>query len=416
MNFKGWLSTIVGGVTLASSGGGYAGAVDADVATQEFYPAIAGGKLLLNVRPRYEYVDQDGKPEHAKAFTVRTLIGWETMPFHGFAATVQGIDVARVGSKDYNDVQAAAGASSFPLVADPRNTDINQVFLDYTGLSDTRFRLGKQSIKIDNVRFIGNVEFRQVMQVFNGLTVENKSIPDTELYLAHLERVKTVFAKQREIRLDVLHGAYKITPGDNLTGYAYFQDEPVTGFKQTSNRIAGLRADGAHPFGARFKLLYTAEYAKQDKFADGSDLIKADYRHFGIGPRWDDWFVRIDYEKLGSNGGKYAFQTPFGTNHLFQGWVDKFLTTPLQGIRDTFLSAGSKIAQAQLYAEYHRFKSDFGSIDFGKEIDLGVTYPFTKQFTGKLEYGAYREGDVLKPAASRVRDTSKFWVTLVYNY
>ena len=389
---------------------------DVESTTPEFDAAVFGGKFLLNVRPRYEFVDQDGKVENANALTVRTLIGWETKPFHGFAATLQGIYVTRIGSKDYNDVQAAAAASIYPLVADPRNTDLNQVFLDFTGLSNTRFRVGKQSIKLDNVRFVGNVEFRQVMQVFNGLTIENKSIPNTELYFGHLERVKTVFAKQRELQFNILHGAYKITPADNLIGYAYFQDETLEGFKQNSNRILGIRADGAHPFGDKFNLLYTAEYAKQDKFEDGSSDIDADYLRLGVGPRWGDWFIRVDYEKLSSNDGKYAFQTPFGTNHLFQGWVDKFLTTPRQGIRDTFLTAGGKLGKAQLLAEYHRFKSDIGSIDFGKEIDFSVSYPFTKQLTGKMEYGDYSEGDVLTPAASRVRDTTKLWLTLTFNY
>ena len=416
MNSKKSRSITILSLVLALLCGNAAWAGDGESTTPEFDAAIAGGKLLLNVRPRYEFVDQDGKPEHANALTVRTLIGWETKPFHGFTATLQGIDVARIGSQDYNDVQATAGSSIYPLVADPRNTDFNQVFLDYTGLPNTRFRLGKQSIKLDNVRFIGNVEFRQVMQVFNGLTIENKSIPNTELYFGHLERVKTVFARQREVRLNILHGAYKVTPGDNLIGYAYFQDEPAAEFKLSSNRILGIRADGARPFGEKFKLLYTAEYAKQDKFSDGSNDIDADYLRLGIGPRWGDWYVRVDYEQLGSNEGKYAFQTPFGTNHLFQGWVDKFLTTPKQGIRDSFLTLGGKIEKAQLYAEYHRFKSDFGGIDFGREIDFSVTYLFTKQLTGKVEYGDYQEGDVLTPAVSRVRDTTKLWLTLVFNY
>jgi Alginate export len=153
--------------------------------------AITGGKLLLNLRPRYEYVDLETRPDRAKALTLRTLLGWETKAFHGFSLTAQAIDVSQL-TDDFNDDPAKA--STFPLVADPDNTDINQIFLDYTGLTRTRVRLGKQSIKLDNVRFIGNVEFRQVMQVFNGIAVESKVLPNTEFYLAHLERVKNIFA------------------------------------------------------------------------------------------------------------------------------------------------------------------------------------------------------------------------------
>lgn len=381
--------------------------------------AVTGGKLLLNLRPRYEYVDLATKPENAKAFTLRSLVGWETKPYKGIGITVQAINVAHI-TDDFNDDPIKNAASRYPLVADPDDTDFNQVYLDYTGLPNTRFRLGKQSIKLDNVRFMGNVEFRQVMQVFNGITVENKSIPNTEIYVAHLERVKSIFGLQRQAKIEILHGAYKFTPNDTLIAYGYFQDDPklagaAANVTDLSNRIVGIRADGGHPFGEKFKLLYTAEYAKQNAYADGDDKIDADYLRVGIGPKWGDWFVRIDYEKLASNNGNYAFQTPLGTNHLFQGWADHFLTTPRQGIKDTFLTAGGKIGKATLIVEYHRYKSDTGGINFGDELDFSVAYPFTKQLSGKIEYAGFQEKDILAGAA-RKPDLTKIWVTLVFNF
>lgn len=381
--------------------------------------AVTGGKLLLNLRPRYEYVDLATKPENAKAFTLRSLVGWETKPYKGIGITVQAINVAHI-TDDFNDDPTKNAASRYPLVADPDDTDFNQVYLDYTGLPNTRFRLGKQSIKLDNVRFMGNVEFRQVMQVFNGITVENKSIPNTEIYVAHLERVKSIFGLQRQAKIEILRGAYKFTPNDSLIAYAYFQDDPklagaAANVTDLSNRIVGIRADGGHPFGEKFKLLYTAEYAKQNAYADGDDKIDADYLRVGIGPKWGDWFVRIDYEKLASNNGNYAFQTPLGTNHLFQGWADHFLTTPRQGIKDTFLTAGGKIGKATLIVEYHRYKSDTGGINFGDELDFSVAYPFTKQLSGKIEYAGFQEKDILAGAA-RKPDLTKIWVTLVFNF
>lgn len=398
---------------------GVALAADENKEADTLVEAISGGKLLLNLRPRYEYVDLATKPKTANALTLRTLVGWETKPFKGFAVTLQAINVAHLND-DFNDEAAQAAASPYPLVADPDDTDLNQVYLDFTGLSNTRFRLGKQSIKLDNVRFIGNVEFRQVMQVFNGMTVENKGLPNTEIYAAHLTRVKSIFALQRELKVEILHAAYKLTPNDVLIGYAYFQDDPelagaAANVKDLSNRVIGIRADGAHPFGEKFKLLYTAEYAKQDDYADGDGKIDADYLRVGLGPKWGDWFVRADYERLASNNGDYAFQTPLGTNHLFQGWADHFLTTPRQGIEDRYLTAGGKIGNASLYAEYHRFKSDTGGINFGDEFDLSVAYPFSKRFSGKIEYAEFREKDVLAGAA-RKADLTKIWVTLLFNF
>lgn len=177
---------------------------------------------------------------HANALTLRTLLGWQTDSYRDLAATVQLIDVGRAND-NYNDTRN--GRAQFPVVADPDDTDINQAYVDYSGVTDTRVRLGKQSIKLDNVRFIGNVEFRQVMQVFTGLSLENRSVSGTTLYAAHLERLKTVFGDQQEIRLDILHAAYEWQPGNTLAGYGYLHDSPktasVTGFADNSNRIFG---------------------------------------------------------------------------------------------------------------------------------------------------------------------------------
>jgi hypothetical protein len=379
--------------------------------------AITSGHATLNLRPRYEFADQAGK-DTGEAATLRTLAGWKSNAWNGLSGTIELIDVGRLND-DYND--NLNGKTRYPVIADPDNTDINQLYLDYAGLPDTNVRAGRQSIKLDNVRFIGNVEFRQVMQVFNGVTVENKSLPDTRLYAGYLGRVKTVNTRQHDTDTILLNARYSITPTDALVGYGYFQDQKdaiaSTAFlgaapADTSNQSVGIRADGAHPLNADWKILYTAEYAKQADYSGGDSRIDATYTRLGIGGQWHDLSLRVDQEVLGSNDGRYAFQFPLATNHLFQGWADQFLTTPRQGIRDRFLTAGAKIEKAQLLAEYHEFNSDFGSIDFGKEFDFGVSYPLMPKLLGKIEYADYQAGEV----ASGKVDLTRVWVTLIYNY
>src|SRR5262245_15905028 len=58
--------------------------------------ALTDGKLLLNLRPRWEHVEQDGKPNNADAYTMRTLIGWQTKPWYGLSATAEGINVGHL--------------------------------------------------------------------------------------------------------------------------------------------------------------------------------------------------------------------------------------------------------------------------------------------------------------------------------
>jgi hypothetical protein len=390
-------------------------AVAADSATPAV--ALAEGTLMLNLRPRYEYVDQSGL-DTAEAYTLRTLAGWQTGSWRGLAATAELIDVGR-GSDDYNDT--LNGKTRYPAIADPDNTDINQLYVDYSALPHTRVRAGRQSIKLDNVRFIGNVEFRQVMQVFNGVTVENRSLPNTRLFAGYLGRVKTVNTRQHDTDTLLLNARLALTPEDALTAYGYFQDQhdaigaaafQGTAPRDTSNRILGLRADGAWRRTERWQLLYTLEYAQQRDFASGDARIDAAYMRIGAGAKWGDVYLRLDREVLQSNDGRYAFQTPLGTNHLFQGWADQFLLTPRQGLRDTFASAGAKIGKASIVAEYHSLESDVDGIDFGDEFDLGVSWPLMQKLTGKFEYAGYRAGD----AASGKVDVTKFWLTLSYSY
>ena len=381
------------------------------------WDAIAGGHPTLNLRPRYEYADQAGK-DTGNAATMRTLAGWKTNAWNGLSGTIELIDVGRPND-NYNDGQN--GKTQYPVITDPDNTDINQLYLDYAGLPDTNVRAGRQVIKLDNVRFIGNVDFRQVMQVFNGVTVENKSLPNTRLFAGYLGRVKTVNTKQHDTDTILLNAHYAITPTDAVVGYGYFQDQqdaiPSAAFQgaattDASNRSIGLRADGAHPLNIDWKILYTAEYAKQADYSGGDSRIDATYQRMGIGGQWHDVYLRVDREVLGSNEGLYAFQFPLATNHPFQGWADQFLTTPRQGIRDVYLSGGAKIEKAQLLAEYHRFEADFGSINFGKEFDFAVSYPLMSKLLGKIEYAAYQAGD----AASGKVDLTRVWVTFVFNY
>jgi hypothetical protein len=416
--------------------------------------AIQMGKPMTNFRLRYENVDQDGKSDNANAWTLRSLIGWQTAPFNNFSFGAQFINVGQFSDEFYDNEEVFKGEKvpadkkTYPVVADPDNTDINQLYIDWTGLSNTKVRLGRQSVKLDNVRFIGNIEFRQVMQVFDGIAVENKSLPNTDIYAAHFDRVKQISTLLRGGNIDILHAAYHFTPTGTLTGYGYLQgmgqngqnvyseDSKTitgTGLSDNSNQTYGLRADGSHKINEDWKLLYTAEYAKQTDYKGGDSLIDAHYYNLSAGAGWQSWYLRINQEMLSSNGGKYAFQTPMGTNHLFQGWADVFLITPKQGIQDTFLSFGGKVMDIQLLGEYHwldadkDFRTGAGTTGdkYGKELDLSASYAYGKNWLGKVEYANYQADDCYVKAGActatnsanrSYRDTEKFWLTLMYTF
>lgn len=390
--------------------------------------AITEGKPLTNFRLRYEYVDQDGKSENANAWTLRSLIGWQTKPFHDFSVTAQLIGVSPL-SNDYNDMDRGIsdlGKANYPVVADPENYGINQLFLEWSSISNTKIRLGRQSVKLDNVRFVGNVEFRQVMQVFDGVALENKSLPNTDIYLAHFERVKQINTLLHDGNFEIANIKYKFTPTESLTGYGYLVDWDSAALAATapsaSNKTFGLRLNGDRKLSADWKVLYSAEYAKQDNYKEGSTSIDNHYYLVGVGAGYGGWYARIDQELLSGNNKGKAFQTQLGTNHLFQGWADVFLTTPNEGIQDTFITAGGKLMSVDLKAEYHWINADrsFTKVDggtgdrYGEEFNVSAAYAYNKQLSGKFEYANFREDDQYNGA--RKRDIEKLWLTVMYSF
>lgn len=396
-------------------------------AADELLDAIRQGKSMTNFRLRHEYVDQANRPETAEALTLRSLVGWQTADFQDFSLGAQLIDVAKFRD-DYDERDQGipqTSRTSYPIIADPDVTDVNQLYLDWKGLDRTRIRAGRQQVTLDNARFIGDIGFRQVMQVFDGVSLLNSSLPDTELYAAHFERVRQVSTRHRFGNLDIVHARYRWSATASLTAYGYFADfenptvAPTNVFgldTDQSSKSLGLRLEGSHGLGDDWKLPYTVEYARQTDYAGGDRRIDAHYARLGGGAMFDSWYARVDYERLSSNGGRYAFQTPFGTNHLFQGWADLFLVTPAQGIRDRYLSFGGKpLAALQLSGEYHMFKSDVGGIAYGKELDLAAAYAVNASLQAKLEYASFREGDRLI-GPMRKPDTEKLWLTLLYSF
>ncbi|WVM89678.1 alginate export family protein [Halopseudomonas pachastrellae] len=141
--------------------------------------AVTGGKAGLDLRYRYEYVDQDGIDKSAGASTLRTRINFATAPYRGFGAFVEADDVTVIGSERYNNATGLPSAKTqYPVVADPDGTEINQAWLSYAGLDATTLKFGRQRIIYDNARFIGNVGWRQNEQTYDGFSLSNSSLAD----------------------------------------------------------------------------------------------------------------------------------------------------------------------------------------------------------------------------------------------
>ena len=367
--------------------------------------AISGGKAGLDLRYRFETVDQDGASNDATASTLKTRLNYATGDYNGFSAFIEFDDVMALGDVEYNDATGLATAqTSYPVVADPEGTEVNQAKISYKGVDGTTMTLGRQRVIFDNARFIGNVGWRQNEQTYDAFTIANTSLADTSIVYGYVTNVNRIFGEAStkgdiDTKTHLVNVSYSGLEAGKLTGYGYFLD--LVNAPTASNSTLGLRFAGGTKVTEAVKALYTVEFATQSDYKDGASTIDADYSLIELGAAASGVTAKLGVETL-SGDGTYGFSTPLATAHAFNGWADKFLATPANGLVDTYVSVGGKVSGVKLKAVYHDFTSDAGSTDYGTELDL-LAAKKIGSYTLLAKYAAYS-------ADNLATDTSKLWL------
>jgi hypothetical protein len=401
------------------------GLVSVTVAGDSVKDALTKGKVNVDLRYRYEVVDQEDFTNDAQASTLRLRLGYTTGLYYGVFAMAEFDGIWVIGSERYNST--ANELIEFPVVADPEGEELNQGYLGYRSLDMMTFKLGRQRIKLDNDRFIGNVGWRQNEQTYDALSGWFGFSDEFALFVGYIGNTNRVFGEDHpdqaraDLNLDapVLNISYDFPIG-KLTGYGYFLE--FVEAPMASNKSIGGRFTGSHAFTDKLKLLYTGEYADQSPWKDGASTNNASYSVVELGVGIKAVTLKAGYELLGGDG-VYAFQTPLATGHAFNGWADLFLVTPLSGLEDTYFSAAATLKGIKLLGVYHSFAADTGSDDYGTEIDLRITKGFGKMYSVGAKYASYSAdsgtGTIDFPGAAMPRpnvDVDKFWVWLGLKY
>lgn len=396
--------------------------------------ALTGGKASANLQYRYEDVKTGAvvapgvTTNVATANTVRLRLGYTTGTFNGFGAMVEAESTHDLGNKHYNG--GNNGNAAYATIADPEVTEINQAYLSYSGIANTTAKWGRQRIKLDNDRFIGNVGWRQNEQTFDAFTLVNKSLPSTTITAGYITNANRIFgdgvtAGNAPMRSPIINVNYNGLSFASITGYAYLLDyriaAPYAANAASSSDTYGLRLNGSTAMGGN-KLLYTAEFAEQRDGSNNTVNYKTSYTLLEGGVDVTNVAVfKLGYEVLGTDSASTtkatglatatytSFQTPLATGHAFNGWADMFLTTPTTGLKDTYVSASTKLAGIALGAAYHNYRTDKNTAgaftDLGKEWNLVGTYAFDKNYTLGLKYADYKAGGVV--AATGVGNAAK---------
>lgn len=367
-------------------------------------PWITGlkeGKVLADIRVRYEQVDDDVN-DKAKGLTVRTRLGYETASMAGFIVLGEFTNTSTLGLDNYSPEKAG-----YATIADPTGTDVNRISLRYVGFENTDLGLGRQRINLDNQRWVGNVGWRQKEQTFDALSVDYGALGgDLKISYDYMTRVNGITESfDHRASNHVANVAYSGWDVGTLVGYAYFLNNQTT---EEKNNTVGARFSGGIQSGD-LKWLYTAELARQKYDPDIGSSATADYLSLEGGLNVGVMQFKLGYEILGSDGGDYGLQTPLATKHKFNGWADKFLGTPDGGLRDLYAGVFATLAGVKFGGYYHDFRADDGGNKYGRELDLVASKTFAKYYTVGAKYANYKADDFSN-------DTQKFWLWFNFKY
>ncbi len=353
---------------------------------------VQGGKVSLNARARYEYVDSKSGSD-VNGYSIRTRLGLTTAEAEGFKAMLELEDLSFANDDDRPGL-------------DVPTTEINQAWLSYTSEAGTG-KLGNQVYTLDDHRFIGHVGWRQNIQTFDALTA---SIPTGSgtVNAAYLSRVNRVNASSQDLDGILLNAAFKLNAQHSVSAFGYSLDFDNSAWARMSTQTLGFRASGK--FGTEHTINYVFSFANQKD--TGTNPFDADlnYLNAEVSTFVSKVKIALGYESMEGDGAN-GFTTPLATVHKFGGFADVFAGRSIglaggltQGLDDTYLSLSYSLPVGRgvpVSLVYHKFESEFSSVDLGDEIDLVGSYKLSENvlLIGKYAYYEADSGNTVEYGA-----------------
>jgi hypothetical protein len=409
----------IAALTLAALAVVGAPALAQDTEAQTLAGAISSGKGTVGIRYRYEYVGDDNPllvKDTANASTVLLRMNYKTAPYKKFTAFGEFDYVGEILLSDFNNLSGDPGRSDYPVVADPKGPDLNQLYLDYDPNADTRIRVGRQRILLDNERFVGGVGWRQNEQTYDAATLNMNAGGNTEFKYSFVNHVRRIVGSEvdggrHRVNAHLLHAKVDLADSWAVTPYYYYLDYQDAAQSALSTATFGIRGTGSMPVGEN-KLSLVGEFANQTDIGNNPVGYNANYYHLAAEYGLKNGLsFGLAYESLGGdqNTAGAAFRTPLATLHAFQGWADRFLATPDAGVNDLFLTVKGKTGKWNLTGVYHDFSAEDGSADWGTELDFSAGRKLNDQIGLLLKAALY-------DADQHAADTTIFWVMFTGSY
>ncbi len=371
------------------------------------------GHVKFDLRYRYEnvHVANNLPTKTAYANTLRLRAGYLSPEFFELQAFIEYQGNLAM-QEDYHSLDN--GFSQYETVADPQAQELNQFWLSYKGIPDTLVKGGRQRIVLDNQRFIGNDNWRQLEQTFDAILIRNQSIENLTLNFIYIGQIQSVISVVQPVEMPLLNFSYQFGRYSTLTGYAYW----LADYKKSVNstQTYGVRMHGEPRLKHDIQLSYDIGYSNQASYKNNPAAYALDRYTILLGASYAGFTIKSGMEQLDGNG-VYAFQTPLASKHNFQGWADKFLLTPEAGIRDIQASIDKSLYGIKFMFAYHNFSDSSGHEEYGNEYDLLITRQFGKHYQLLAKYAYYdADNNPAGVAASVEKDTQKIWIQGSVNF
>ncbi len=397
-------------------------------AGDDFWDALTGGTPTLNVRGRIEVADQ-GKVRgstvdtrrSSKSYTIRTRLGYGTKVWNGASLFADFENVAAIApSKSFDNAKAVAAVGSRTTIADPTTTQVNQAFMKYTNsdLLGTTVIGGRQRIKIDDDRFIGNVGWRQNEQTYDAALLDSSlGVDKLSIKYGFIGMVRRIYGNQGtqpdwNSRSHLINVSYGGLDCAKLIAFAYLLDFRNSAPGNSSTTF-GVRLQGKQEINDKLKVGYQTSWAYQQDWKKNPANYKAHYFLGDVDLGYDPCGVLgVGFEMLGSDNGNGGFVTPLATGHKFNGWADVFLANGgANGLRDIYVYASPKLPyKLGGKVAYHHFRNDRNNNVLGNEIDVAVNRKINDHLTllVKSAYFATR--------STALADIYRIWLQATVNF
>jgi hypothetical protein len=398
--------------------------------------AVEGGTPILDVRSRFENVDQANLAPLAQSSSTRLQAGWQTASYDGFQALVEFAGLVHIDAGHYNvavpGLASLNGRPQFPIINDPTFATLNRGQLSWTPNHNVKFTVGRQRILIDDQRFVGNSAWRQDEVRFDSARADVSlgKLTATYVFVWHVDRV---FGGKVDWNSDshLVNLAYIVAKPLKLEGFLYaldFTDGAPVKFDNApanSGLTGGFRASGAERAGP-FDLVYATTWARETNYANQPSRFSLDFWQASLAATYRIATAGIDYEQLDGNGVQ-GFFTPIATTHAFQGWSDAFAAdsgnkTEPDGIRDiNFTAAFSPdwratfLRHPQMLVRYYDFHAQLTGAYIANEWDAQVQAEIVKGLIGQVTLATFQRASAV-PAGTVPAPPSrtKVWVSLEY--